>query len=64
MEPNNDLFEEKLTDAMNAMQACQKERNLESCYVCEACVGCEIRTAYVRCVYESMSKGSTGGFDF
>lgn len=49
---------------MQELQNCQQEKNLESCYVCDQCNGCEIRIRYVRTVYESMSKGETGGFDF
>lgn len=61
---SNDVFEAKLTQALETMQECQKSKNVESCYTCPECVGCEIRTKYVRSVYESMSKGETGGFDF
>ena len=61
---SNDLFEQKLTEAMNAMKQCQENKQLESCYNCESCFGCDIRNQYVRSVYENMSKGETGGFDF
>lgn len=64
MPHSEDIFEERLAEAIAVLRACQEERNLESCYVCEQCTGCEIRTKYVRAVYESMSKGETGGFDF
>lgn len=64
MPDNNDVFEAKLDDAIKLLQECQQSRNLESCYRCDECIGCEIRTKYVRTVYESMSKGETGGFDF
>lgn len=61
---NNDVFEARLDEAAHALNSCQQERNLESCYGCAECIGCPIRTRYVRSVYESMSKGETGGFDF
>lgn len=64
MPDNNDIFETKLDDAMGILQECQKRHEIESCYACSECIGCEIRTKYVRSVYESMSKGETGGFDF
>jgi NADH:ubiquinone oxidoreductase subunit F (NADH-binding) len=64
MPDNNNIFEAKLDDAIKMLQECQQNRNLESCYSCPECIGCEIRTKYVRTVYESMSKGETGGFDF
>ena len=57
-------YEERLDEAMSALESCQQERSLESCYVCEQCIGCDIRSKYIRAVYESMSKGETGGFDF
>jgi len=64
MQDNNSVYEERLDEAMNILQSCQEEKNVTSCYVCEKCIGCEIRTKYIRSVYESMSKGETGGFDF
>jgi hypothetical protein len=64
MPDNNEVYEERLDEAMQILQACQQEHGVESCYVCEKCIGCEIRTKYIRTVYESMSKGETGGFDF
>lgn len=64
MPDNNNEYEARLDDAKEKLQECQKEHEVESCYVCEKCIGCEIRTKYIRSVYESMSKGETGGFDF
>lgn len=64
MPDNNSVYEERLDNALNDLQACQNDHNIESCYVCEHCIGCETRTKYIRAVYESMSKGETGGFDF
>ena len=64
MPDSNEVYEEKLDAAMNDLQACQSEHNIESCYVCDKCIGCEVRTKYIRSVYESMSKGEIGGFDF
>lgn len=61
-EPN--VFEERLDAALAAMQQCQKEKALKSCSLCEFYIGCEIRRAYVQAVYDSMSKGETGGFEF
>lgn len=64
MPDNNEIYEEKLDAAMSDLHACQRDHNVESCYVCEKCIGCEIRAKYIRSVYESMSKGEIGGFDF
>lgn len=64
MPDNNNEYEARLDDAKDKLQECQNEHGVESCYVCEQCIGCEIRTKYIRSVYESMSKGEIGGFDF
>ena len=60
----NNPYEAKLEEAKTALQECQVSKSLESCLNCPSLIGCPIRTAYVRTVYESMSKGETGGFDF
>lgn len=60
----NDPYQAKLEEAKTALQECQASKSLESCLNCPSLIGCPIRTAYVRTVYESMSKGETGGFDF
>ena len=57
-------FEIALDAALLKMQACQKEKNFSTCSVCEVFLECEIRKEYIKKVYESMSKGATGGFDF
>lgn len=64
METTVSLFEQKLDSALEELKACQQKHEVQSCYECSECVGCEIRGLYVRAVYESMSKGETGGFDF
>jgi len=61
---DNSEYEARLDEAIKILQECQEEKSVTSCYVCEKCIGCEIRTKYIRSVYESMSKGETGGFDF
>ncbi len=58
------VYEERLDAALLNMQACQKEKALKSCSLCEFYIGCETRRAYVQAVYDSMSKGETGGFEF
>jgi len=62
--PASNVFEERLDAALAAMQACQKEKGVKSCSQCESYIGCETRRAYVQAVYDSMSKGETGGFEF
>ena len=63
MQPNNE-FEEKVDEMIIQLQACQVEKKLKSCSHCEHYLECELRTLYVRTVYESMSKGEIGGFEF
>ena len=60
----NNIFEERLDEAIIRLKACQQEKNAKSCSLCEFYIGCEIRHAYVQAVYDSMSKGETGGFEF
>lgn len=64
MEESNDIYEAKLDEAKNVLVECQTAKNLESCLNCSELLGCPTRTQYVRAVYESMSKGEIGGFDF
>lgn len=59
-----DVWEQKLDEAIEKLQACQTEKNLKSCTECELFLECELRAAYVQAVYDSMSKGETGGFEF
>lgn len=59
-----DKFEIHLDEMIVRVQNCQKEKNLNSCSICEHYLSCELRTDYVKAVYNSMSKGDTGGFEF
>lgn len=59
-----DKFELHLDEMIAKVQACQDEKNLASCSVCEHYIACELRIDYVKSVYNSMSKGETGGFEF
>lgn len=61
---NKDKFELHLDEMIIKVQECQKEKNLESCSKCQHYLECELRTDYVNAVYNSMSKGETGGFEF
>jgi hypothetical protein len=60
----NNNYETKLDEAIEALQACQRAHHLKSCSECEQYLECELRKQYVKTVYESMSKGDTGGFEF
>jgi hypothetical protein len=46
------------------LEACQKTHHLSSCLKCEKVLDCEMRDAYVKAVYDSMNKGTGGGFEF
>jgi hypothetical protein len=46
------------------LEACQREQKVNSCLSCSKIHDCEIRDAYVHAVYNSMSKGAGGGFEF
>ncbi len=59
-----DRFEQRLDETMLSMQSCQKEKNVSSCSECDQFIGCAVRKEYIQAVYDSMSKGETGGFEF
>ena len=59
-----DEFELELERQREILQACQREKGLNSCFICEAMFECKTRKNYVDAVYSSMSKGDGGGFDF
>jgi len=59
-----DKFEAYLDEVIKKLHTCQNEKNHTSCSKCEYFFGCEIRNDYVKAVYNSMSKGDTGGFEF
>ena len=46
------------------LENCQKEHGVTSCMKCEKLLDCELREAYVKAVYDSMNKGTGGGFEF
>ncbi|WP_294954822.1 hypothetical protein [Sulfurovum sp.] len=53
-----------LKQQKTALENCQKEHQVDSCMQCEKFLDCELRDAYVKAVYDSMSKGKGGGFEF
>ena len=44
--------------------SCQNSKDLNSCKPCSEFFECVLRKRYVITVYESMNKGSSGGFEF
>jgi len=61
---SKDKFELHLEEMLHKLQACQEEKSHKSCSACEFYFHCELRKEYVQAVYNSMSKGDTGGFEF
>lgn len=59
-----DEWEIKLDKILLELNACQEKNSLNSCTPCEDFFNCELRKKYVIAVYESMNKGSGGGFEF
>ena len=63
-EEQKDKFEIFLEEMLQKLHTCQEQKALKGCSNCEAFFGCELRQEYVKAVYNSMSKGDTGGFEF
>lgn len=59
-----DEWDLKLDQKLKELQDCQSSNELESCTPCEQFFECSLRKKYVVAVYESMNKGSGGGFEF
>ena len=53
-----------LTQKKAELEACQKEQQVKSCMQCNKLLDCVIRDRYIKAVYDSMSKGKGGGFEF
>lgn len=61
---STDIFTQKLEEKSRILQQCQQSKSFTSCSQCESFLSCQTRQEYVKAVYESMSKGQQGGFDF
>ena len=59
-----DKFQAHLQEMLVKLQQCQSDKSLKSCSDCEHFLSCELRADYIKSVYNSMSKGDTGGFEF
>ncbi len=59
-----DIWEKNLEDVLKDLKSCQESKNLNSCKPCNEFFDCTLRKKYVVAVYESMNKGSSGGFEF
>jgi hypothetical protein len=64
LETPKDKWEVALDAEVVILKQCQVKNNLDSCMKCSLLLNCEVRDNYIKVVYESMNKGSGGGFEF
>ena len=53
-----------LAQKKTELEECQKDHQVKSCMKCDKLLDCTVRDAYIKAVYDSMSKGAGGGFEF
>ena len=63
-EPMLDEWQIALKQKKSELEACQSQQQVKSCMSCEKLLDCEVRDTYIKAVYDSMSKGAGGGFEF
>jgi len=59
-----DKWELALEKKLKELKACQEAKKVQSCMKCSEILACRLRKEYVNAVYESMNKGTGGGFEF
>ena len=59
-----DKWELALDVQVQVLQQCQDDKSISSCSLCAEFLPCPLRQTYIKAVYESMNKGSGGGFEF
>jgi len=59
-----DEWELKRKEKLEILLECQESSGVDSCMKCQKILECDIRKEYVNAVYESMNKGTGGGFEF
>ena len=59
-----DQWQIALDKELQKLQECQKNKGFDTCSKCSEVFSCQIKKDYVLAVYESMNKGSGGGFEF
>ena len=65
METNTkDKWQISLDEQLINLKNCQQSKSVDSCFKCNQILNCEVRDRYIKSVYESMNKGSGGGFEF
>jgi hypothetical protein len=63
-EETKDKWQLALDEPLATLKQCQVDKNVDTCMKCEKLLDCKTRDAYIKAVYESMNKGSGGGFEF
>ena len=63
-EQHLDEWKIALVHKKGELEACQTEQQVSSCMKCTKLLECALRDAYIKAVYDSMSKGAGGGFEF
>ena len=53
-----------LEEATTRLKECQTSKDTNSCFKCLVGLDCSLRIDYVNKVYESLSKGKKGEFNF
>lgn len=59
-----DRWEEALESQIKVLEQCQVAKLVDSCMKCDQILLCQVRKEYIKAVYESMNKGTGGGFEF
>lgn len=60
----SDKYLLSLEEATTRLKECQTDKDTNSCFKCLVGLECSLRLDYVNKVYESMSKGKDGEFNF
>jgi len=63
-ESSKDKWQLALDEQLVVLKQCQTSHGFDSCMKCSEILQCTIRDTYIKVVYESMNKGSGGGFEF
>jgi len=63
-EQNLDEWQTILVQKKIDLEKCQSENQVKSCLQCDKLLDCTVRDSYIKAVYDSMSKGKGGGFEF
>ncbi len=59
-----DKWQIALDEQLIVLKQCQVSHDVDSCMKCPKVLDCAVKDTYVKVVYESMNKGSGGGFEF